>query len=115
MDENLPAGQVVGTVKATDLDPSLPNNKLTYAIIPDDGTFSIDPTNGLITTKVPLDREKKDLHELIAHVFDHGVERSRWVLGYSFRVRFIINERKPMFRTYGIRRVKIGDSPACRQ
>ena len=79
VDENLPAGQIVGTVQATDLDPTVPNNKLTYAIVPDDGTFSVDPGSGLITTKRPLDRETKDLHELIAHVFDHGRERSRLV------------------------------------
>ena len=82
VDENVPAGAVVGTVKATDLDPNVPNNKLTYAIIPDDGTFSIDPGTGLITTRKPLDRESRDLHELIAHVFDHGLERSRLELGY---------------------------------
>ena len=82
VDENLPAGQIVGTVQATDLDPTVPNNKLTYAIVPDDGTFSVDPGSGLITTKRPLDRETKDLHELIAHVFDHGRERSRyWRIG----------------------------------
>ena len=34
VDENLPAGQVVGTVQATDLDPTVPNNKLTYAVVP---------------------------------------------------------------------------------
>ena len=77
VDENLPPGQIVGTVQAMDLDPTVPNNKLTYAIVPDDGTFSVDPGSSLITTKRPLDRETKDLHELIAQVSDHGRERSR--------------------------------------
>ena len=59
--ENLPAGQEV-TVLSTNL-RSLSNNKFDLMIESD--MFAIDPYTGLISTKLPLDREESSFHLLV--------------------------------------------------
>ena len=68
IDENLPAGTVVGTVTASDPDVG---DTLSYAITSGDpnGLFAID-TNGQITTTAPLDFETAASHALTITVTD---------------------------------------------
>ncbi|XP_044726882.1 cadherin-23 [Chrysoperla carnea] len=74
--ENSTIGSPVFQVVATDPDdPSLPSGKLEYKLL-NDGVdylaFKIDPNSGLITTRVLLDREKKEFYSLVLVVQDKG-------------------------------------------
>ena len=61
VDENATAGTLVGTVIATDLDATAPNNALTYTATGGTGfgRFDIDASTGAVTVKsgAVLDRE----------------------------------------------------------
>ncbi len=69
--ENLPAGQVIGTVAVTDVDGGAP----TFAITGGDplGEFTIDATTGEVTTTAPLDFEVTSSYTLTVAVSD-GVD-----------------------------------------
>ena len=75
--EGIPDGTVVYAAEALDPDdPSTANGKIVYSF-PDDGSivrklFSIDPNSGLITTRVPLDREERVKYILIIEAKDLG-------------------------------------------
>ena len=74
VDENLPAGTVVGSIAASDPDdPSEPFGTLTFDITGGNGQglFAIDQ-NGEITTTAPLDFEAADQHVLTVTVTDGG-------------------------------------------
>ncbi|XP_024947273.1 protein dachsous isoform X2 [Cephus cinctus] len=69
--ENLPSGTLVGTVAASD--PDLGRNALLrYAVVQHNSSFVIDPDTGEITTREPLDRESKGVHELVLEARDQG-------------------------------------------
>lgn len=69
VDENLPAGTVVGTVSATDT----ANDTLSYALVDDaGGLFAIDAATGVITTTAPLNHEAIAAYNVIARVTDSG-------------------------------------------
>ncbi|VVD05271.1 unnamed protein product [Leptidea sinapis] len=59
--ENLPAGIIIGTVKATDKD-SGDNGKVYYHVLEgnQDGGFTLDRTQGILRANVSFDREKRD-------------------------------------------------------
>eukprot|EP00795_Rhopilema_esculentum_P002535 gene2535-730_t len=67
--ENLPADQFVTQVFATDKDLGV-NGTIRYNMSSE--FFSIDTTNGKITTKLSLDRENVSKHTLIVTAFDGG-------------------------------------------
>ena len=75
--EEASVGTAVFQAEAMDPDdPNTANGKLVYSF-PDDGTivqklFQIDPNSGLITTKVPLDREERAEYTLILEARDLG-------------------------------------------
>ncbi|XP_029159355.1 protein dachsous [Nylanderia fulva] len=69
--ENLPSGTVVGSVSAIDPDLSK-NSRLRYAVVQVNSSFTVDPDTGVITTREPLDREVKDVHELVLEARDQG-------------------------------------------
>ncbi|XP_067646126.1 cadherin-87A [Eurosta solidaginis] len=77
--ENSPIGSPVFQVIASDPDnPDTPSGMLYYAILqdtPDAEFFAIDERSGLITTLQPLDRESKDLYNIILEVSDDGQPR----------------------------------------
>lgn len=69
VDENMPAGTVVGTLSATDT----ANDTLTYALTDDaDGLFVVDAATGVVTTTAPLDFEAIDHYALVATATDRG-------------------------------------------
>ena len=74
VDENAPAGTVVGSVTATDADA--PANSLTYSIISgnDSGAFAIDPNTGEITVANPaaLNFEVDNQFTLVVRVTDNS-------------------------------------------
>nr|XP_012147456.1 PREDICTED: protein dachsous isoform X1 [Megachile rotundata]XP_012147457.1 PREDICTED: protein dachsous isoform X2 [Megachile rotundata] len=69
--ENLPSGTLVGSVSASD--PDLGKNALLrYAVVQANSSFTVDPDTGEITTREPLDRETKGVHELVLEARDQG-------------------------------------------
>ncbi|MDB5386405.1 MAG: Cadherin domain protein [Planctomycetaceae bacterium] len=74
--ENSPVNTAVGTVIATDPDPTAPNNTLTYSIIGGNGsnTFAINSVTGLITVLHPstLNFEATPVFLLEIKVMDGG-------------------------------------------
>lgn len=75
--ENANPGSKVYQVEAYDPDdPETANGKIIYSL-PDDGTiirklFQIDPNNGIISTRVSLDREERSDYTLIIDIHDLG-------------------------------------------
>ena len=64
--ENMPANMKVGIMGATDAD-SPPFNDIVYSLSPrSEGldVFGVNPENGEMTTKRPLDREEKEVYHL---------------------------------------------------
>lgn len=74
--ENQPSGSVVGTVSATDPDPTAPNNTLTYSIIGGNGAnvFAIDSSTGqlLINDPTALNFESTQQFILQIQIDDGG-------------------------------------------
>ncbi|XP_076296271.1 dachsous cadherin-related 1 [Lasioglossum baleicum] len=69
--ENLPSGTLVGSVSASD--PDLGKNALLrYAVVQANSSFAVDPDTGEISTREPLDRESKIVHELVLEARDQG-------------------------------------------
>jgi VCBS repeat-containing protein len=76
VDENLPAGTVVGTISASDADGDI----LTYVLVDDaGGRFALDPSTGQLTTTAALDFEAQAAWTIVARATDPdgaSVERS---------------------------------------
>ncbi|XP_018368826.1 PREDICTED: protein dachsous [Trachymyrmex cornetzi] len=69
--ENLPSGTLVGSVSA--IDPDIGKNSLLrYTVVQANSSFTVDPDTGEITTREPLDRETKSVHELVLEARDQG-------------------------------------------
>jgi len=67
VNENLPAGSVVGTVSATDA----PTDHLTYSLVDNGGgRFAIDAATGVITTTAALDHESSASADVVVRVMD---------------------------------------------
>nr|XP_022912562.1 protein dachsous isoform X1 [Onthophagus taurus] len=71
VEENLRRGTVVGSVSAKDLDVG-PNGSIKYSIIPSNASFQINPISGELVTKEILDRELKEVHDLVIEARDQG-------------------------------------------
>ncbi|XP_066594153.1 protein dachsous [Prorops nasuta] len=69
--ENLPSGTLVGSVSAADSDLGK-NALLRYGVVQANSSFTVDPDTGEITTREPLDRESKAVHELVLEARDQG-------------------------------------------
>lgn len=68
VDENAPAGTVVGTVSADDPDPE---DVLTFTLVDDaGGRFAIDSATGALTTTAALDHEAQDSYGVVVRVAD---------------------------------------------
>ncbi|XP_073418999.1 protocadherin-16 [Dendrobates tinctorius] len=68
--ENQVAGTTVLRLQAVDRDLG-PGGHVTYGGVTGD-EFSLDPQSGVLTTKKPLDREKRDIYKLTAYARDGG-------------------------------------------
>lgn len=78
--EDLPAGQIVATLRATDPDTPGP---LTYAVVSgDEGRFELDSTTGALRLKDTLDRETKDTYKLQIRASD-GLQSADAVITIS--------------------------------
>jgi Ca2+-binding RTX toxin-like protein len=69
VDENQPAGSVVGTLTASDR----ASDTLTYALADDaGGRFTVDPHTGVVTTAAAFDHEANASFTILATVTDQG-------------------------------------------
>ncbi|KAF5281948.1 hypothetical protein FQA39_LY00472 [Lamprigera yunnana] len=71
VEENVRRGSFVGTVSATDVDVGI-NAALRYYLIPSNTSFQINLVTGEIVTKDVLDRETKEVYDLVAEARDQG-------------------------------------------
>ncbi|HYD38481.1 MAG TPA: cadherin domain-containing protein, partial [Allosphingosinicella sp.] len=68
VDENMPAGSLVGTVSADDPDPE---DALAYTLVDDaGGLFALDPSTGALTTTASLDHEAAASYEIVIRATD---------------------------------------------
>ncbi|HYE28451.1 MAG TPA: cadherin domain-containing protein, partial [Allosphingosinicella sp.] len=68
VDENAPAGTLVGTVSADDPDPE---DVLSYTLVDDaGGLFALDSSTGALTTTASLDHEAAASHEIVIRATD---------------------------------------------
>lgn len=75
--EDLPAGEMVAMLKATDPDTPGP---ISYAIVSgDEGRFELDAGTGALRLKDSLDRETKDTYKLHIKASD-GVQSTETVV-----------------------------------
>ncbi|XP_072929429.1 cadherin-87A [Epargyreus clarus] len=72
--ENLPAGIIVGTVKAIDKD-SGDNGKVYYHILEgnQEGAFTLDRTQGIIRANMTFDREKHDEYSMTIYASNNPI------------------------------------------
>ena len=73
--ENLPAGQVVTQVLATDKDRGK-NGEVEYSIVHGDEHFEIDNTTGVMRSTVSFDRENTQSYSVVVKAEDGGHGRS---------------------------------------
>ncbi|MFL6844128.1 MAG: cadherin domain-containing protein [Allosphingosinicella sp.] len=67
VDENAPAGTLVGTVSAGDVD----GDALSYTLTDNaGGLFAVDPVTGALTTTAPLDHEAHSSYDLVVRATD---------------------------------------------
>jgi VCBS repeat-containing protein len=77
VDENAPAGTLVGTVSANDQD----GDTLSYALVDNaGGLFALDSATGALTTTVPLNHEAQGSYDLVIRATDpDGLSTERTV------------------------------------
>ncbi|XP_030238562.1 protein dachsous [Drosophila navojoa] len=71
IEENLRRGAVVGVVSASDADLG-ENAAIRYSLLPANSSFQVHPVTGEITTREPLDRELRELYDLMVEARDQG-------------------------------------------
>lgn len=98
--EEQPPGTEVARVKAVDADRGH-NASITYAIVRGKdsdgyGVFSIDPTNGVIRTRMLLDHEEKTIYRIAVAATDGGTPPKQTVR--VLRVEVLdLNDNRPTF------------------
>lgn len=103
--ENLPAGQPVAQVLATDKDRGK-NGEVEYSIVYADHSFKIDNSTGLLTSTVQFDREQKAEYVVVIAAEDggHGRKAKERLLRYCKLTVAIedVNDNYPYFpiKTY---------------
>ncbi|EDO46189.1 predicted protein, partial [Nematostella vectensis] len=94
--ENLPIGQTVAKVTATDRDEG-ENAKVTYELsVGDTSKFEVNPATGLVTTKRPLDREDQASYSLRVTAMDHGKPSQSAVAAITLTINDL-NDNSPQF------------------
>ncbi|XP_064539649.1 protein dachsous [Drosophila montana] len=71
IEENLRRGAVVGVVSASDADLG-ENAAIRYSLLPANSSFQVHPVTGEISTREPLDREMRELYDLMVEARDQG-------------------------------------------
>ncbi|KAM4697236.1 protocadherin-16 [Discoglossus pictus] len=92
--ENQPPGVTVLTIKAVDRDLG-PSGRITYGGVTGE-EFSLDSDTGILTTKIQLDREVKELYTLTVYARDHGSPPRVAEVGVQISVEDV-NDHKPSY------------------
>ncbi|XP_055855772.1 fat-like cadherin-related tumor suppressor homolog isoform X2 [Episyrphus balteatus] len=69
--EHAKNGTVIFHLKATDADIG-ENAKITYSMVTETSSFQIEPETGILYVSQPLDREEKEVYELLIRATDNG-------------------------------------------
>ncbi|XP_053677409.1 protein dachsous [Anopheles nili] len=103
IDEDVPIGSSVLTVKAIDADVGI-NARIVYSLANvTEWLFNIDSKTGVITTAGFFDRERKNVYNFMVVAMDSGRYNARW---QNVPVQVIIadvNDNKPVFDKYPFR------------
>lgn len=92
--EDLPTGQVVATLRASDPDTPGP---LSYSIVSgDEGRFLLDPTTGELRLRDSLDRETKDTYRVQVRASD-GVQSAETIITITVSTQLLCYLSSPMF------------------
>ncbi|XP_027901341.1 protocadherin-16-like [Xiphophorus couchianus] len=91
--ENKPAGTSVLTVLASDLDQGT-NGLVTYGV--SQGSFTINPVTGIITTTKSLDRELQDHYSVTVYAKDGGLPPNYAKATVKIKV-LDVNDNAPVF------------------
>ena len=101
--ENLPAGQLVTTIVATDKDRGI-NGEVEYSLAYGDQYFEIDNSTGVLRSTVSFDREEQADYKVVIRVEDggHGRSSSERLLRYCKLIVTIgdVNDNYPNFPTW---------------
>uniref|UniRef100_A0A8C5E6S0 Protocadherin-16 n=1 Tax=Gouania willdenowi TaxID=441366 RepID=A0A8C5E6S0_GOUWI len=92
--ENQPTGTAVLTVFASDLDQGT-NGQVTYGGVSQE-SFSINPTTGVITTTMPLDRELQEHYTITVYAKDGGLPPNYSKTTVKIKV-LDLNDNAPIF------------------
>ncbi|PSN41253.1 Protocadherin-like wing polarity protein stan [Blattella germanica] len=96
--EDAVVGTSVVTIQATDADMGY-NGRIRYALDPEnsgDGSFIVDPMQGVIRTAKNLDRESVAIYDLIAYAIDRGSPSLSSSVEVKVRVEDV-NDSPPAF------------------
>ena len=90
-------GKSVITIQATDSDIGA-NGKITYSIIQGniDNAFSIDPSTGLVSNLIPMDREQTSKYVLRIAAADQGLSSLQAVTSLTVAI-LDVNDNAPVF------------------
>ncbi|CAG5115641.1 unnamed protein product, partial [Candidula unifasciata] len=96
--ENVPIGQPIDRVIATD-DDSEHNKRISFSLKNNryDSVFGISPIEGIIWTRDVLDRELREMYELVVEAVDHG---SPAPMTATAQIRILVtdvNDNDPVF------------------
>ncbi|KAM4796295.1 protocadherin-16 [Rhinophrynus dorsalis] len=97
--ENQAAGVTVLRLQAVDKDLGL-GGRITYGGVTGD-EFSLDPETGVLTTKMPLDRERKEMYRLTVYARDGGTPPQVSEVGVRIIVEDV-NDHAPSFERDGV-------------
>ena len=101
--ENLPAGQVITQVVATDEDRGK-NGEIEYSIVRGDENFEINNATGVVTSLKSFDRENGEEYMVVVKAEDggHGQSTSERLMRYcNFSVTVLdVNDNYPSFWTW---------------
>lgn len=101
MPENNPPGAVIIVLTATDHDlPDSDNSKVTYFLPPElAALFAIDPSDGVLSTKVTLDRERTPFYQFKVFAMDSGKPQALTSTAQISLTLLDVNDEKPQLLT----------------
>ena len=78
--ENSPPGSFVAQLKASDQDLDPNAGPFQFFLNSNDGVFDLEPTTGILKTRVTLDRESVEKYDVEIEVQDKGFMKSEAIL-----------------------------------
>ncbi len=97
IEENKPSHTSVGIVEATDRDEP---PALLYSMVSSSNLFQVDPASGEILTIQELNRESRDVHNLVIRVSDQGQPARTATVNVRIEV-LDLNDNSPQFLQLG--------------